>query len=172
MLAPLAALAVGCAPAGAPPGLFVPDTVELRWDDAWNAGQDGMVTLVPVDVMAYDAGTGAPLAGRRVSLDRARLSRLEDADVDALPVGAVHWRGALDGAEARDGEDAVWWDARRDAFFELDAGAEPAGPGPLEVATDHTGVARFYLLVDALPGEVPVTAACGDTEETFLLVPR
>ncbi len=164
-----AAFLVACGASESTPALYVPDQVEVTWDDAWNEDDDGLAMLVPLDVLAYDAATGAPIPELAVTLtdvrawDEVGLT----TDVQPLAVDEVRWRTEVSGP-------GDWWDARRDAYFDLSPrdGADP-------VTTDANGVARFYLLVDVLPsalpagpGGFPVSAALGDVEETFLLVPR
>lgn len=158
-----------CSAAEAVPALSVPDTVLVSWDDAWNADDDGLAQLVPVDVMAYDAASGAPLAELAVVVTERQEGSDDGPRVDVTPV-AVHE------VEWRSDDQAAWWDARRDAFFDLALRAEP---DPVE--TDADGIARFYLLVDVLTigaeptegsGGVPISVTLGDVEETLLLLPR
>jgi hypothetical protein len=164
---------VACSQQESVPALFVPDSIDVFWNEAWNDDEDGLAMLVPVDVMAYDAATGAPIADLVVSLEGVR----DDAtDIEILAVDDVVWWTSADSRRTgRAAPEESWWDARRDAFFELSE--EGAGAVP----TDLEGVARFYLLVDTLPtfdhepaggAGTPVTATLGDTQETFLLVSR
>jgi hypothetical protein len=200
----LCAALSACASQGVAPALLVPDSVLLRWDAAWDGDDDGLAALVPVDVMAYDAATGAPLADVLVSLTPGDGAFADDwTDVAVLRADGVRWRSGHRDGDSRDGDgrdgdsrdewetsdpvegelgpqwdEPLWWDARRDAFFvpvaSVGAGDEVTG------RTDVDGVVRFYLLVDALVGDVPVTAIQPEsdaadrshTSETFLLVPR
>ena len=164
-LGPLALAA--CSGAEAVPALSVPDTVTVSWDVAWNADDDGLALLVPVDAMAYDAASGAPLGDLAVV-----VTAVEEWSEGALAVDVAPL--AVDEVAWRSDDRAAWWDARRDSFFDL---APRDGREP--VVTDADGIARFYLLVDVLPshaiggpGGIPISVTLGDVEETFLLAPR
>lgn len=189
----LCAALSACASQGVAPALLVPDSVHLRWDAAWDGDEDGLAALVPVDVMAYDAATGAPLPDVLVSLAPGDGALGDEwTDVSVLRADGVRWRSGhregrgsdwdtSDALEADLGppqDEPLWWDARRDAFF-VPVASDGAGD-EVTGRTDVDGVVRFYLLVDALVGDVPVTAVQPEsdaadrshTSETFLLVPR
>jgi hypothetical protein len=168
-LAGALAVLAACAPPESVPALFVPDAVDLQWDDAWNQDDDGLVLLVPVDVMAYDAATGGPLGALSVSLGDVHD---DETDVETLGADEVVWWNPSDGEAPADS----WWDARRDAFFDLSGRASDEVSST--AVTNAEGVARFYLLVDVLPidsDRVAVHAGFGlaslgsETDETFLL---
>ncbi len=160
------ALLAGCGfDSASDPQLLVPDDLVLHWDRSFNEADDGIVALVPIDVMVYDGASGEPLEG--VALE---LHGSDPGALLALPP-AIALAGGGD-------SDFAWWDTWRDRYFFLadDPELEPATA--LETETDHTGLARVYVLVDRFPTEggafVPaaVTVSMGMTEESFFLVPR
>jgi hypothetical protein len=147
------------------PLLLVPEDVDVHWDASFNASEDGLVALVPVDVMIYDRDTGEPLAFEDLSISTASGAGIVAPD-DVLPVGP----------EAAG--DVPWvWDAWRDRYFEITPAEEPP-PSSVRVRTDASGLARFYVLADAFPpaeegfAPLPVVVSMGLVDDTFLLVPR
>ena len=151
------------------PQLLVPDDVEVHWDRSFNGVDDGVVALVPVDLMIYDRTTGEPLAD--VVIDVTALS----AEAGLIEPDAVL---RVD-PEIQDGEWLL--DAWRDRWFEfVDADLGPAGS--LRVRTDAWGLARVYVYADAFPAAsaaddgvfapIPIVVSMGITDDTFLIVPR
>lgn len=157
---------VGCVGGEAPhgPELLVPEDVELRWDDAFNGVGDGRAALVPVDVMAYDGDSGDPLGA--VSIDM-----LAGEGAELLPADAIT---AVDPDD--DLADLEVYDAWEDRYVAID----PDAPSLSRIGTDAWGLARVYVLIDAFPADaegngfapVPVVVSMGETDDTFLLVPR
>lgn len=149
-LAALALAACGAEPAE--PELLLPDDVDVPWEVAYNATDDGLGALVPVDVMAYDGATGEPLADVKIEV------WTEDDGAVAVPVEAVLVYVDADGAGEQPTPDAasdpfVAWDAARDQYIAFDVAfdARDGGADPIELHTDAGGVARLYLYVDAFP---------------------
>lgn len=166
-LAPLLGAALLGACATAPevvPALYVPDAVPVDWDRGWDGEADGLAAVVPLEVMAYDSATGHPLADVAVSVWSADPVR-----ISAVPVDRLDWAGEDPAGEG-------WWDARRDAWFVVSEADRTDAEGT-DVVTDADGLARLYLVVDALPdGPQPVSAAIAASpdasEETLVLLPR
>lgn len=154
--------------------LLLPDDLEVHWDEAYNAEQDGLGALVPVDVMAYEPTTGAPLAGVGLMLqpsDSATLALPDDAVLRVEPDGCT--------------DCGVLWDAVRDQYVllgdddETYAGAlEDGWGGGLLLSTDADGVARAHLYVDAFPrgpegfAAMTVLVSAGEVDGSFELIPR
>lgn len=125
----------GVAPEGA--RLLLPDAVRVTWDDAFNGVDDGLGTLVPVDLMVYDGATGEPL--ELVDIRFAALAPaaeiLAPSDID-LASGACR---------------TCVWDAGRDRYLGWRVGTSSA-------QTDDDGLARVYVWVDAFPSRDGVLA--------------
>lgn len=147
--------------------LLVPDQVRIDWDASYNAVDDGLGALIPLDVMVYDGATGRPLSDVGVTLFVD-----DDEEVAAVPVQAADFLDptAPEAAEAL-------WDSRHDQYFRLHVPSDTDGGRTVAQATDAAGLARWYLYVDAFPGDpsafepIPITVSDG-TDETFLLTPR
>lgn len=138
------------------PQLLLPDDVELHWDESFNREADGLGALIAVDVMVYEAGTGAPLEQVEVQLETSDPGTWLLLDDDFLVV-----------APEVCADCPFLWDARRDQYFvlrvsELHGGDDDAvrwwdEGAPLEdlhrivLDTDADGLARVYLFVDAFP---------------------
>jgi hypothetical protein len=138
--------------------LLVPFDIEFSWNEAYNEADDGLVAVLPLDVMVYDGATGEPL-----------FAELEVSSVDARFLEPMQLGAGAPGCEA------CVWDAFRDEYVEFprDAVGEP-----VTIETDADGFARLYALVDVLPEReglfdaVPITVALGDREEIVYLKPR
>ncbi len=159
--------------------ILPPDDVELHWDAAFNAEEDGLVGVVTVDVMVYEALTGAPLEGVPVVLDAELASLLRPEGV--LP--ADEWC-ALDETSALC--DGLVWDAWRDQYLAIDG----LDDGPVTLWTDADGLGRATVYVDAFPiragsfgpdafgpdafgpVDVSVEVAGSDARAVFSLVPQ
>jgi len=147
--------------------LLVPDDVTLHWESSFNGVDDGRALLVPVDVMVYQGSTGEPIEGARIELgDTQPGAKLLRPDA----VSMVGFDEPIDGA---------WWDAWSDRYFEFAPDVRPTSS--LVVDTDATGLARVYVFIDRFPVDemeesgfapAPVSVTMGDTEESFLLIPR
>jgi hypothetical protein len=148
------------------PEVLLPEPLRLQWADSFNDVDDGLVGLVPVDVMVYDRASGRPLEGVEVYLDvpspGARV-------VDPLQVATL--RGLT--CEACN----ATWDSFRDRFVWI-AGSEDPILGARWFRTDEAGIVRAYVLVDAfLPSDRPsdyepieVLVTRGARTESFLVV--
>jgi hypothetical protein len=142
--------------------LLVPENIELHWDGSFNAEDDGLGALVPVDLMVYDSASGEPwaLVPFEISADQALFI---DANSEVLfePEGCV--------------DDCIW-DVWRDQPVELMLSEQ--GFGSRQFRTDSSGLARVYVYVDSFPshdegfGALAVHVRLGMIDETFLLVPR
>ncbi len=142
--------------------LLVPDEVALHWDRSFNGEADDRVALVPVDLMVYQTESGEPVAGVALQV----LPGFQGVQVvpfdDVVPVES----------EACDVQGCLW-DAWRDRYVDVLDGGQGA------LATDDNGLARAWLVVDALPESpfdgfdaVPVLVSMGATEASFQLVPQ
>lgn len=156
-----------CVPQVAADGaaLLVPEDVELHWDDSYNAVEDDLGALVPVDVMVYDPNTGEPLESEVFQLRGAGV-RFVTADEDVLfdpnPCGPP-----------------CVWDAYRDQYVEVDVrmGRDSAESSVI-LSTDELGLGRVHVFVDAFPEEgdgfsaIPVHVSLGGVVDTFFIIPR
>ena len=160
----IAVLASACAveESSSGPQLLVPDEVVVDWDDSLDEVDDGLVALVPVDVMVYDSQSGDPLGGTELELvGNAPEVLLLDAD-DVLPLSSLQ-----DESDKR-----VAWDAWRDRYVVL---GDQGGSDRLLVSTDETGLARVYVLVDRFGFEgspASVTVSTAEIEQALVLRPR
>lgn len=128
-----AALMVACVDeGGAPEGaqLLAPDRVEVNWDDGFDAVEDGVGAMVPVDLMVYEGATGEPLD----AIDLA-LSPSTD-DIELVRAEAIE-------VLQSDCTSCVW-DAMRDRYLDWATDAQSA-------QTDSDGLARVYVWVDSFP---------------------
>ncbi|MBN2798094.1 MAG: hypothetical protein JXX28_03025 [Deltaproteobacteria bacterium] len=167
LLLPVLGLALsGCwmaAPEGA--HILVPDRLAVTWHASFNAEDDGVGAVIPVDILVYEAGTGEPLAGVALEIS---------AESEGVEVLAEATRLQLElGEEPLDGD---VWDVWQDGYYQLD---EPAAEGTLDLMTDEDGLARIYLYVDSFPeweGDawLPVGVLVSSRLEdvVFELVPR
>ncbi len=158
-LALLTFLLAGCAAEEASTGvqLLIPDQVAVDWDESFDGAADGLVALVPVDVMVYDGDTGQPVHNAPLVL------RGLDPGVALVPVDDVL-------SADPDLDEEVLWDAWRDRYVQLEAGAADV----LDTRTDDTGLARVYVLVDRFGQDlepVAVGVALPSAEETLVLAP-
>ena len=136
------------------PQLLVPEDVDVPWDVSFDGVGDGLVAVVPVDVMLYDANTGDPLVGVMVDV--------------SVPDGEAGLVGENDVVVASP-ERAVW-DARRDRWVAL-ATEHLAAAGSYR--TDGTGLVRLNVVVDAFEGApVVVSVVASGVEEGFVVGPR
>lgn len=146
--------------------LLVPADVELHWDRSFNEVDDGLGAVVPVDVMVYDGATGEPRRGIEVELRSSADSFvLTDGELARVEPGSCD-------------DCALFWDAWRDQYYAVDVDVYGDDVSATRVLTDAEGIARVYVLVDALEaddaGFMPVTVQV-DTrvaDGRFLLIPR
>ena len=138
----LAASTAGCVAEVQGPELLVPGTLEFPWDEAYNATDDGLSAVLPLDVLVYDVVTGEPLPGAAVELSADRVAFVLADDVLPGEAGCTE----------------CTWDAYRDEYVEV----VPSHDGAPWVAhADATGLVRVYAVVDAVPedaaGFAPIT---------------
>ena len=121
---------------GAGDTLLVPADVEVdSWDAAYDALDDGLGAVIPVDVMVYDGATGEPRDGVEVDLVASGDAHLLTTDeLSRVDPGAC-------------GDCSLFWDSWQDQYYALDVDL-PAGPA--RVRTDAEGIARLYVVVDAM----------------------
>ena len=169
-LAVLTVVLVGCAveESASGPQLLIPDTITVDWDESLNDVDDGLVALVPVDVMVYDAQSGEPLNNVEVELGGSAPDTLLVSAVDVQP---IHQYDA-----ASVPSDELTWDAWRDRYVDL---SEVEMGDRLAVRTDDTGLARVYVLVDRFVMDrtgvavtTTVTVTTEDSEQSLALHPR
>jgi hypothetical protein len=163
----LASLLVACGDPGAPE-LLVPDAVSVQWSDAYDGADDGLGSVVPVDVMVYDSASGEPLAGVALTVSS------EHDGTWVLPDGAL--------VPEENGSGPVLFDARHDRYLALQLDEADALVGSRQVVTNADGIARVLLFVDSLPGgprdfdDVAVVISAASPEDplegTVLLQPR
>lgn len=135
----------------APADLLIPSAVPVAWEDAYNAADDGLGALVPLDVMVYDGATGEPIEDVEVlvsSTDDGAVPIPTDGVVVVVgPDALVEEEPSFPGPSP--GSPDLAWDSARDQYVVL-----PETDGPtLQLETDETGVARLYLYVDAFPSD-------------------
>jgi hypothetical protein len=138
LTATAAAMLVACVDdGGAPEGaqLLVPDEVGVYWDDGFDGTDDGVGSLVPVDLMVYEGLTGEPLEAIDLDL-AASTDDLTLIASDALEVVGSDCRECV-------------WDATRDRYLAWNA--ESAA-----TRTDSDGLARIYVWVDHFPAGEPL----------------
>jgi hypothetical protein len=146
--------------------MLLPADVTLEWDASFNAEDDGLGALVPVDVMVYEAESGEPVAGVPITLDAGELASILTPD-DVWVVDP----DVVDNSWC----EACIWDGYLDQYMELD-GAE--GADAVALHTDADGVARAYVYVDSFPRDasgftsVPVVVTADMAEEAFFLIPQ
>lgn len=169
-LAVLTVVLVGCAveESATGPQLLIPDDVAVDWDESLNDVDDGLVALVPVDVMVYDSQSGEPLDGVEVELGGTAPDTLLLSAFDVQP-GYLY-----DASSAVDGD--LTWDVWRDRYVDL---TEVDLLDRLTVRTDATGLARVYVLVDRFamdssgrPVPTTVTVVTPDSEQSLALHAR
>lgn len=143
--------------------LLVPSDIELHWDGAFNAVQDGLGAVVPVDVMVYDGATGEPREGVGIELATTADSYLLR-------------EGELTRVDPESCVDCVlFWDAWHDSYYEVDLDRDAART---RVRTDEEGIARVFVLVDAMaPGQetfapVEVQVETGTADGMFSIIAR
>lgn len=173
-------MVAGCVSEVSPEGaqVLLPDATSFAWGAVYDAEDDGLVALVPLDVLVYDGFSGQPLAWADVTLraragDSGRVALVGAAQVDrAVPYDrgvsgfgglGTPALGPVDGPEAG----VLLWDVYRDEAVALSADGLDAsatdglasGSADLVLPTDEHGLARVYLMVDRLgaseggPGE-------------------
>lgn len=147
---PIAALLVlpACA-AGDDAEVLAPEDGSVSWNASFNAVDDRVVAVVPMDVMVYAPATGAPVAGAEVTVT-------VPAPTAALVLpDALRWEDAA----SCGGDDAscgAIWDAVSDDYVTVDAGGLAASR---TVWTDDDGLARSAIWIDAFPVDAGVFQA-------------
>ena len=122
---------------GAPEGaqLLAPERVEVNWDEGFNALDDGVGAMIPVDLMVYEGTTGEPLEAIDLALSPSgdSIALIQPDDIDVLTSSCG---------------DCVW-DSMRDRYIDWRQGTR-------SVQTDSDGLARVYVWVDRFPIDEPV----------------
>jgi hypothetical protein len=144
--------------------LLVPADLELQWDASFNAVDDGLGAVIPVDVMVYDGATGEPRVAVEIELRpggaASVLSEGELVRVDP---------DACDGC-------ALFWDAWRDQYYAIEVDLEEATVTRLR--TGPEGLVRAYVVIDSFDADgagfapVAVQVSTDASDDAFLLVPR
>jgi hypothetical protein len=152
----------GCAADVADPygaQVLMPVDVDFSWNEAYNGHADGLVAVIPLDLMVYDGASGEPLY----------------AEIELGSAGARFLDPLVVGAGGSDCVDCAW-DAVRDEYVEFPPHAAGA---TITVETDGDGLARTYAVIDSMSrGEgggfdpVQVSVALGEQREFVELVPR
>jgi len=164
-LALLTVVLVGCAVEmdETGPQLLVPDMVAVDWDSSLDGVDDGLVALVPVDVMVYDSQSGDPLESVDIELFGAAPDTLLVGVEDVFAAQAVDDLYSWD-------DPGLMWDAWRDRYVSLSEGVPTER---LVVSTDATGLARVYVVVDRFRDRSAsaVIVRSEDLEQTIFLRP-
>ena len=137
-LVPIAAAAmlVACVDDGAAPEgaqLLAPDRVEVNWDEGFDATDDGVGAMVPIDLMVYEGTTGEPLEAVDLELVPSSVDIELVSEVEVLQSDCT----------------ACVWDAMRDRYVDWPDTAA-------SIQTDSDGLARVYAWVDSFPPEEPL----------------
>lgn len=144
--------------------LLVPTSVELHWSETFNAFDDGLGAVIPVDIMVYDSLSGEPRSAVELEIRTPPgVAALTDGELVRL---APEWCDDC----------SLFWDAYRDRYYALLVDPIDAERTPLR--TDNEGLARVFLLVDSLepqglsfdPAQVRVSTEAVDA--SIWLVPR
>jgi len=128
---PLLVLLAGCASEGSTRLLVPDDAMRVPWDDSWDDTSD-IVALVPIDVFAWDAATGAAVPDVELVFDGDGVGLVADSD---LAPGLEY-----------DCSSCVW-DAWADTWLQDDL--DPVES--MALRTDSEGTARVYAWVSAFP---------------------
>lgn len=138
--------------------VLMPPEVEFQWNEAYNQAEEGIVSILTVDVMVYDGLSGEALPQWPVELE-------VDSAILALPEDLE-----------RSDELCDWcvWDAERDRYVSFDESLD----SQLTVTTDEAGIARVVVIVDELGFEgedfesTLLQARVGDDLQVCELLPR
>ncbi len=160
-------VAAGCVLEGSEdPQLLVPEDIDIAWDMSFNAEEDGIAAVIPVDVMLYDAATGEPVVNAEVELQSVESGAAFVMPDEVVPL-------TLDEAA-----EAGWWDTRRDRLVSFEP-EDLVPTGRIQVRTDGSGLARVYVVADAFPEDeggnlnpIAILVSTGVTDDTFSLLPR
>ena len=167
-LLPVASLAcVDVGSTAGEPELLLPDPVSVTWEAAYDDEGDGLGALIPVDLMTYDGESGEPVAAIEL------VVWVPAGAAWPVPAGEV----VMVNAEDCYGCEPLLWDAQSDEYLLM-----PPVSESLTLETDHEGLARLYVYVDSFPegsagsdrdfGDLSVVVVMGDTEQSFMLLPR
>ena len=145
--------------------ILLPDNIEVHWDVSFNALDDNLGAVVPVDVMVYDGDTGEPLPGVEVEFR-----------VDANHTYLVKTSSVSPMVSRCDDCDS-FWDAFSDEYFEIDESLSGLN-SRLRLNTDEDGLTQFYVVVDSFAApngsflSVQVEAETDAVQGAFFLKPR
>ena len=161
----LAILGLFLAACGQDEQLLLPDNIEVHWDSSFNALDDSLGAVVPVDVMVYDSTSGEPLSDVElefhVDTQHAHLLRTS-------ALAPMVWRC--------DDCDSLW-DSYSDQYYEVNVELDVTHPR-LRINTDEDGLAQFYVVVDSFAANngsflsVEVEAETDAVRGSFYLQPR
>ncbi|MFT7521581.1 MAG: hypothetical protein ACI9MC_003732 [Kiritimatiellia bacterium] len=144
--------------------LLVPADVEVQWDGAFNAVDDGLGVVFPVDIMVYDGVSGEPHEGVTIDV-QATGDAYVLTDAELVLVDPEDCAGCT-----------VFWDSWRDQYYALDMDI-----GSLDSArhvTGAEGLTRVFVLVDSFSNDgagyapITVSVASDRANERFQLVAR
>lgn len=144
--------------------LLVPADVELQWNASFNATDDGLGAVIPVDVMVYDGTTGEPRVDVPIEVQAG-------ADAAVLTEGELV-RVDPDACEGC----ALFWDAWRDHYYALEVELDDASV--TRFRTGAEGLVRAFVVVDSFDidgagfAPVAIQVATDGADEAFLVVPR
>ncbi len=182
-------LGVGCLsdighPAPADSTLSVSSLTEgLAWSSAYNALEDGIGVLAPVDALVVSDVDGLPIPfvqleiisgyGGVYLLPEAAIQEVDPPDPSAAGSNCDP------SAENYDVENCPWYDEDSEIYFELSSSYDGYyKPNYLLMSTDNRGLGRLWLYIDALPetdegafSDVTVSVSTGyDTEGVLISV--
>jgi hypothetical protein len=171
------------------PRLLAPEEVSFAWDEAWDEADDGLLALVPLDVMVYDGATGEPRADAELALRVSGGALLpveaveagEDGCADCvwdawsdLPVRLFGVASVASVASVA-GDGAQAWSSvavagsAADGWVDVHIAGTP-GLAALNLRTDARGLARVYVVVDALNRSSGANEAAGSEAAPEVLV--
>lgn len=192
MLTGLVVAAAGCREPEVGVRLLMPPSEPVEFSPAWNTIDDGIGAFVSVEVMTYDARSGAPVPGAELQVASTwegalilGVDELVEVDADACPwcevlLDAPRRRLLTAEFDEADRVDEVrstdaWGLARIDIFVEaFPVAAARAGEGA-SLGAEADDLEAFSVLVSATPPAeaLPAASVAGTPAlGSFLLAPR